>query len=610
MTTPGPVVLDLRGHVEPTGTSGPQWPVRLALALGSRHPGLVSAYVVDGPARSGRSSLGPLLAAGGATVLTSAEGIPPEARCFVSTAPCRTGRSLAEVWPPAVEHRGMRFVALFEGTGSDDPSDRRDRRRAARLNVVRLADAVVTAPSQLASLEALGVPSGRLTVLRGDGDDGFDEAVDTTAAALEALSSLPRRAWAFPGGLAVVSPFPPIESGVATYSLRLLRALGGLAAARRRQDEFALRCFADGLDRSPAAADAGVTAECADARGFRRFEATLGGFEHVLYVVGNSPYHTGALAALRERPGVVMAHDVDLSNLIRFSTWRLGAVPGGLEGAVRRHYGGRVPDGLGRGDVLSQEDVDRFGLFFFDEVGELASRVLVNSEAARALALRDGGEHLAGRLAVVPFAIALDDDELEVVREARAEPGDGVPVVASFGIVDPTKQPALLVEAVASLAAAGRAVRLMLVGPVSEALRDELVALADRLGVGERLDVTGVVERVDYLRALGRADVAVQLRRVFRGEASAAAGDCLAAGLPTIVSDLGWLGELPEDAVLKLSPAAGPPELAAAIASLLDDQAKSTGIAEAAARFAAGRTYAAVATAVLDELSRAVEQPA
>ena len=49
------------------------------------------------------------------------------------------------------------------------------------------------------------------------------------------------------------------------------------------------------------------------------------------------------------------------------------------------------------------------------------------------------------------------------------------------------------------------------------------------------------------VRCHPRADLAVQLRSVSNGEASGATADCLAAGVPTIVTDLGWSGELPAD---------------------------------------------------------------
>ncbi len=83
--------------------------------------------------------------------------------------------------------------------------------------------------------------------------------------------------------------------------------------------------------------------------------------------------------------------------------------------------------------------------------------------------------------------------------------------------------------------------------------------------------VTGRVATEAYLAWLDRAEVAVQLRASFSGEASAAVGDCLARGVPLIVSDVGWMGELPDNAAAKVPVEVTPGGLAEACARLLED---------------------------------------
>ena len=108
---------------------------------------------------------------------------------------------------------------------------------------------------------------------------------------------------------------------------------------------------------------------------------------------------------------------------------------------------------------------------------------------------------------------------------------------------------------------------LALVGPVSARLADELGALGASLGLDGRVFVTGRVTAEAYLGWLNRAELSVQLRASFSGEASAAVGDCLAAGVPMIVSDLGWMEELPDNVAYKIGVDASPAELAAAMRS-------------------------------------------
>jgi glycosyltransferase involved in cell wall biosynthesis len=234
-----------------------------------------------------------------------------------------------------------------------------------------------------------------------------------------------------------------------------------------------------------------------------------------------------------------------------------------------------------------------------------ADQLLVSSAAARRLAETDVGPEFVGRLGVLPFAMALDEDELEAVAAARrGRPESDRPLVGSFGIVDPTKLPHLLVSAVAALRG-NTDIQIAFVGPVSDALADRLRTQASELGLGERIHITGRVERSVYLEYLGRATVGVQLRAGFGGEASAAVGDCLAAGLPTIVSNLGWMADLPVGTAVKLdyvSASSASEELAGELADLLDHPDRRARLSERAAAYAADHTFTRAAAALMAAL--------
>jgi len=175
--------------------------------------------------------------------------------------------------------------------------------------------------------------------------------------------------------------------------------------------------------------------------------------------------------------------------------------------------------------------------------------------------------------------------------------------MASFGIVDPIKQPHKLLRAFAALSDEHPDLRLALVGPVSTALAEELEALAHRLGLSGRVLVTGRVATEAYLAWLDRAEVAVQLRASFSGEASAAVGDCLARGVPLIVSDVGWMGELPDNAAAKVPVEVTPGGLAEACARLLEDPAARITLANGARAYADDHSFKAAASALLQFLN-------
>lgn len=462
--------------------------------------------------------------------------------------------------------------------------------------------AAITAAIEARLDGAPGAPPG--TAPSG-GPGSWEQVARRTAEVYESLLVLGPRPRRRRTRLAVVGPLPPVPSGVALHTYHLVAAIA-------RRPGIEVDCFADGLDRCPAVPQPppGVH-DVVDARRFGEHEA-IRGYDDVLYVLGNSEFHAFALAGLRRRPGVVLAHDVRLTNCFRFSADHPAAVPGGLEAAIRRAYGDGLPAGLGAHQSLGDADVERYGLLMAREVIGLCRRFLVTSEAAARLARLEAGPPLDARVGVVPFAFTTDGS-LPRRTGSRVVPpqDDASPLLCSFGIVDDSKEPGTLIEVVAALAATGRRVRLALVGPVAPALRASLEARAVRLGVGDRFAATGELDPESYSAWLARATLAAQLRRDFHGEASAATVECLLAGVPTVVRDLGWFAELPDDAVARVPRTATSAEVADVVAGLLDDEGRRETLSRAGRRAATALSFDAAADAVLAELlaPRAMGQP-
>jgi glycosyltransferase involved in cell wall biosynthesis len=440
----------------------------------------------------------------------------------------------------------------------------------------------------------------------------WDEVARRTADVLEGLALRRHgpRPWRRRGRVAVVSPFPPSPSGIAGYSKQLVEAMRRQVATRSGTATGApieIDCFADGLEHTPGSPEPVDGRLPRDARAFGVFDGATGTYDHVVYVLGNSEFHAQALASLRRRPGVVVAHDVRLSGLMTLSAAVPGAVPGGVRAAIARNYP-LLPPELGSSNQISAADRDRYGLLLLRDVVEHTPRLLVSSEAARRLAELDTGPQSADRLGVLPFAMArLSPEERERVRAARDDTGPLVererpPLIASFGIVDPSKRPGLVIEALAELRRAGIEARLALVGSISEALTADLTDLARGLGVGEAFQLTGPVSWSTYLDWLGRTDIAVQLRSHSSGEASGAVSECLSAGLATVVSDLGWMHDLPDDAVVKVPYECSAAALAAALSRLLGDDADRRRLADEGERHASRHTFDGTAAALLAEL--------
>ena len=540
----------------------------------------------------------------GKTAVAGAPGaIPETARVFHSMSIADLDWPTSDIWPPEVEHLGLRFSATVRDATSlyRPPSyltSSQQQRCRSRCEVLRQADALLAVSDETAEklVDHVHVRSDAVTVV-GAGEP-WEEVVTRAAAVLEELAVSRRHSWSSPVRVAFVSPFPPISSGVAAYSARLVEAMS-------RELEVAspgasIDCFADGLDRVRGDSLAPVaTGDCRNAGRFVATERALGGYDRVVYVVGNSEFHHSALAALGRRRGTVMAHDVRMTGLLRLSMDRRHPFAPALAAGVAR----LASEGSDDGDADGQPDVEGLGSLLLAEVASHADQLLVSSEAARRLAEGQVGPELAGRIRALPFAMALDGAELEIVAAARSQQADALPLLVSFGIVDPSKLPHLLLEATSALRP-DVDVRLAFVGPVSDALALELRERAAQLGIADRVRVTGQLDRSEYLGYLGRATAAVELRAGFSGEASAAVSDALAAGVATVVSDMGWMGGLPAETVVKVdtSGEGAGERLAAALRSLLGDPSRRASLSTRAADYAATQTFERAAAALVSAL--------
>ena len=261
------------------------------------------------------------------------------------------------------------------------------------------------------------------------------------------------------------------------------------------------------------------------------------------------------------------------------------------------------PRDLAASDEVFATEAKRHEPLMAREIIGLADRFLVTSQAAAHLARFEAGPVLAPRVGVVGFATeALRAQGRSPSEVAGLEPG--ARVLATFGIVDPIKQPHKVLHCFAALAASHPDLVVALVGPISTELaqrpRDtRRGARARRAALHHRPSRAEV-----YLDWLRRAELAVQLRATFSGEASAAVGDCLACGVPMIVTDIGWMGELPGDVAYKVPVDVTAEDLAETCTRLLDDPAERGVLANGARSYAGAHSFEVAARSLLEILEQ------
>jgi len=332
--------------------------------------------------------------------------------------------------------------------------------------------------------------------------------------------------------IAWFSPLPPHRSGIAAYSAEILGRLG-----RHEIDAF----VDDG-------AGAGTVAQTLPLPGVRVGSAhdfpwrqASRPYDAVVYQLGNDTCHDYMWPYLVRYPGLVVLHDAQVhqaraSGLLR--TWRADdyraefhfshpdADPGIAE---------LVVSGLG-GSLYYHWPMLRVPV-------EAARLVAVHSEwLARELAGQFPGRPIQHVRMGTPDPLPLMRTSPAEVRRRHGIPEHAV-VFGSFGRVTPEKQLSRVLLALAEVSESAPEAHLLVVGDTPAWF--DCAAEARALGLAGRVTVTGYVDDADLADYLGAVDVCLNLRWPTGRETSAAWIRCLAAGKPTVISDLAHLGDVP-----------------------------------------------------------------
>ena len=391
--------------------------------------------------------------------------------------------------------------------------------------------------------------------------------------------------------LALVTPWPPEESGIADYSFRLVREL----ASGVEVDVV----VSGPLAGFPVPTPPGVrliTAKDYRAAAWRRRR------DRVLYCMGNSRFHEHVYELLRARPGPVVLHDAQLTGFFGYYAGRESPQDplAALVRRVERCYGKHVPrQELETAPLSSQRRIE-LGIWMTGEIQQHAERIFVHSLLAQEVVERDAGLlGLSVPVSLMPFG--MPDPGAAPARSAVA----AAPLIVHMGVVSEVKGIALLIEAFALFATAHPGARLVIAGSADESGLGLWEGFARERAPQARVEILGHLDPARYEELLAQADVAVQLRNISNGEASGAVCDCLAAGIPTIVSDLGWMGELPASAVVRVPVDAEPAQLATQIRALVEDVRRRAALSAGAMAHARANSFERVAAAYADVLALA-----
>ncbi|WP_084294624.1 glycosyltransferase [Asaia prunellae] len=331
--------------------------------------------------------------------------------------------------------------------------------------------------------------------------------------------------------LAFVSPLPGVNSGIATYSGKLLRELACHyeiecvpLPGQTISDEWILANFV--------IRDVGF------------FERNSNGYNKILYSVGNNENSFYIIKLIKEITGTVILHDYYLSDLYNFLS-STGLLPeedffrvlyktNGISALLEERS-------LGRNHAVTKFPCNA-------EIFENAAGIIVHSSWARDQAISLYGDVMRERIAVVPH-LKETRDRLARARARQAlKIDDDVYLVCTFGYIQSRKRPEEIINAwISSNLPKRKNARLVFVGELEcSPLGDQISALCRE----NNILITGYASDSLYQIYVDAADLAIQLRKESRGETSGTILDCMASGVPVIVQGDGAFSEMSPDEAL------------------------------------------------------------
>jgi glycosyltransferase involved in cell wall biosynthesis len=313
--------------------------------------------------------------------------------------------------------------------------------------------------------------------------------------------------------IALVGPFAGSPSGIGAYNERVLAAWN---PGERSAD------FEPIVDLT---ASKGTSGGRRNVAGLGRYFGKHD-FDAMVSSLGSSEYHGATVASLGDHPGHVWLHEPTLVGC-HVGIGHLSGDRGWAEGRMCEELRrSDVPESEWPADLLDAEAYHRANITFLEPIIGRAQSIIVSSDEAVDVVRSIDPMHPA--ILVMPIATHHGD---------RATVGVGRTIV-SYGWLDESKKPEILIGAVATLSGWMRDVRLVFAGGCSPELRSRLEGVVAARHLEEWVRFTGWLNEDELNATLSGARVGVQLRRNPRGQRSAAVADLNSRGIP-VITDIG-----------------------------------------------------------------------
>ncbi len=332
--------------------------------------------------------------------------------------------------------------------------------------------------------------------------------------------------------LAIFSPIPPEQNGIADYTYHLVSAL---------RHEVNCAIYANQPD--------GILPKGVPIREAPQAFRYLRPDQPILHQIGNNPGHIFVLQALRQWGGFTTLHDQNLHYLYEASGGPQSIMVNNLR-ATSEKMGAIFARHWFEEQVKTAANYALFDMLA--EVLTLSSTVVVHSRFARNRIRLLYGEKAAARVHVIPhLALPPDERSQGYVHGVLVVPAN-VPLIVTSGFATFAKRFDWLVAALDRIATLGVDFFWVHAGKERPEEYDLSGLLNQYPNVKARSRITGYLTEAELNECIAACDVLVNLRFPSVGESSGTLARAMAAGRCCVVNATAAYADLPADTVMHI----------------------------------------------------------
>ncbi len=268
----------------------------------------------------------------------------------------------------------------------------------------------------------------------------------------------------------------------------------------------------------------------------------------IIYQLGDSSYHVGAVDLMLNYPGIVILHDYFLTGLFiaymrktdrTIADMRSVVACWYEENSAKKFKQSLLDDNENFWSVASEE----FPMTEWAVSNALG--VITHSHVKINTILKVAN----GPVAVLP--LPYNKTEVSDKNTTIAENLTPQKVIITFGMINPNKRVESVINAIGSAKALKKNWLYRIIGYIQPEYKKKLMVLAKELQV--QIEFTGHVSDSQLAKEITEADLVACLRFPTLESSSASTIEAMLHGKPVLVTNIGFYSQLPDETVIKIS---------------------------------------------------------